>query len=178
MMRAGRLTDRFEPSTVITILLRHFRFPGLRQVFACSGCWSVALTIVALLARPDFFLELPWNHVCTILCVDAFSTLDDRHMHSLPITIGRGEDADICINDHWASRHNCRLSERDGQLWVCDLKSSNGTRVNGQLVQEQRVASGDVLTVGITSFRVTFSRLPKLGKRDSQPQTSQLVGSA
>jgi pSer/pThr/pTyr-binding forkhead associated (FHA) protein len=93
-------------------------------------------------------------------CVDAVSTVGDLYFQSLPITIGRGEDADICINDSWASRFNCRLDQRDGQLWVQDLESSNGTRLNGESIDEKLVSSGDELTIGITTFRVTFSRLP------------------
>jgi pSer/pThr/pTyr-binding forkhead associated (FHA) protein len=111
-------------------------------------------------------------------CVDAASTVDDLVIQSLPITIGRGEDADICVNDDWASRHNCRLIEKDGQLWVSDLKSSNGTRLNGKSIDEHKVASGDELTIGITTFKISYSRLPINTKINSQQEPSQVAGYA
>ena len=105
-------------------------------------------------------------------CTDAVSTLDDMTLPTLPATVGRGEEADVCVHDSWASRIHCRLVERDGELWVEDEKSSNGTRVNGQAVTVARIQAGDELTVGITTLRVSFSRVPA-GKIAS---TTELVG--
>lgn len=108
-------------------------------------------------------------------CVDAVSTVGDLYFHSLPITIGRDEDADICINDSWASRFNCRLNQRDGQLWVRDLESSNGTRLNGENVEERLVSSGDELTIGITTFRISYSRLPNADQNPQQEPVAELA---
>jgi pSer/pThr/pTyr-binding forkhead associated (FHA) protein len=94
-------------------------------------------------------------------CVDAVSTLDDTRLDKLPATLGRGDEADVCIHDTWASRVHCRLFARGGQLFVEDLGSSNGTMVNGERVSECPLDSGDQLTVGITTFRVHCHRLPK-----------------
>jgi pSer/pThr/pTyr-binding forkhead associated (FHA) protein len=93
-------------------------------------------------------------------CCDAVSTIDDVALDSLPVSIGRGEEADVRVFDTWASRIHCVLFERNGRLWVEDRHSSNGTQVNNELVSESEVRSGDHLTVGITTFRVTFSRVP------------------
>jgi len=95
-----------------------------------------------------------------LTCVDAVPTCGTEHVSRLPITIGRGEEADITVHDNWASRQHARLSrERDG-LWVEDLGSSNGTYVNGQRITRTKVSSGDRLSIGITTLRVTFLRLP------------------
>ena len=96
-----------------------------------------------------------------LTCVDVVPSSADAHLNQLPATIGRGDEADVCIRDTWASRVHCRLSERDGQLWLEDLKSSNGTLLNGEQVQAAPVQSGEQVTVGITTFRVTYSRLPE-----------------
>lgn len=92
-------------------------------------------------------------------CIDAAPSSGDVSLNTFPATIGRGDEADVCIRDTWASRVHCRLEIRDGQLWVDDLDSVNGTLVNGELVDEHEVGNGDQLTVGITTFRVTYSRL-------------------
>lgn len=93
-------------------------------------------------------------------CTDAVSTVDDVTLPALPATVGRGEEADVCVHDSWASRIHCQLVDRNGELWVEDEKSSNGTRVNGEGVTAIRLQSGDELTIGITTLRVIFTRVP------------------
>jgi two-component system cell cycle response regulator len=68
--------------------------------------------------------------------------------------LGRGEDADLRIQDPSLSRTHVRF-ERDGDtLTVTDLESLNGTLVEGQrLVGTQRLKSGDLLTLGSVLVR-------------------------
>ena len=100
-----------------------------------------------------------------LTCIDAVPSASDAVLTELPITIGRGDEADVCIRDTWSSRVHCRLGVRDGQLFLEDLGSSNGTLVNGTRATETALASGDQITIGITTFRVSYSRLPEY--RDS-----------
>ena len=109
-----------------------------------------------------------------LTCTDAVSTIDDVTLNALPATVGRGEEADVCVHDSWASRIHCRLVEQDGELWFEDNSSSNGTSLNGEIALRSKVQSGDELTVGITTFRVLFSRLPQSSTR---MESEQLVGS-
>jgi pSer/pThr/pTyr-binding forkhead associated (FHA) protein len=102
-------------------------------------------------------------------CTDAVSTVDDITLSALPATVGRGEEADVCVHDSWASRIHCRLTERDGELWVEDENSSNGTRINGENVAAVQLQTGDELTVGITTLRVTYTRVPAV-------VTQELIG--
>lgn len=95
-----------------------------------------------------------------LTCIDAVPSASNADVTDLPVTIGRGDEADICIRDTWSSRVHCRLEIRGGRLWLEDLGSSNGTLVNGVRMSESLIQSGDRITVGITTFRVTFSRLP------------------
>jgi two-component system cell cycle response regulator len=69
----------------------------------------------------------------------------DRH----DAVLGRGEDADLRIQDPSLSRTHARF-ERDGDtLTVTDLESMNGTFVEGQRVQgTQLLKSGEQLTLG------------------------------
>src|SRR5580704_5826208 len=57
--------------------------------------------------------------------------------------IGRATDATIRIEDDGVSRRHAKIVQQDGEVWVEDMKSANGTLVNGQ-----RVASGMVLQDG------------------------------
>ena len=70
-------------------------------------------------------------------------------------TVGRHEDCQLRIGSSQVSRKHCQLYERQGQLIVIDLGSSNGTFVNGKKISGQKVLSpGDVLGLGKVKFRV------------------------
>jgi len=70
-----------------------------------------------------------------------------------PVVIGRLADCSIPINDPSASRRHAQISVEKGAVFVDDLDSTNGTKVNGRRVQRHRLATGDLITIGTTSFR-------------------------
>jgi hypothetical protein len=71
--------------------------------------------------------------------------LDGRRyvVDAVGATLGRRAPADIVLADSEISRAHCRLAVRDGELWVRDLGSTNGTFVNGE-----RLGGAVVLPVG------------------------------
>jgi pSer/pThr/pTyr-binding forkhead associated (FHA) protein len=66
----------------------------------------------------------------------------------MPLTIGRESNTDIALNDPRVSRQHARLSYREQQIWLTDLRSSNGTFVNGTPIQEHALQPGDQLSFG------------------------------
>lgn len=68
------------------------------------------------------------------------------------LTIGRVDDNDIIIDDDtFISSHHARIEVRPEGVWVVDLKSTNGSFVNGQrLTAERSVRKGDRIQVGST----------------------------
>ncbi len=46
--------------------------------------------------------------------------------------LGRDADADLCLSDEDASRRHTRVVRRGSRLWVVDLGSKNGTRLDGR----------------------------------------------
>jgi len=71
-----------------------------------------------------------------------------------PITIGRSPQADITLSDEKVSRLHCGISREGPRIIVRDLKSKNGTYLNGERVDSAPLQSGDVLRVGSTFFTV------------------------
>ncbi len=70
------------------------------------------------------------------------------------LTIGRGRENDIQIkNDSKVSRYHCKLFRRGNNFYVEDIKSSNGTLVNGELITDRRLFGGEEIVVGETYFR-------------------------
>ena len=68
--------------------------------------------------------------------------------------LGRAARNDIVVDDIGLSRHHCRFFFKNGELWVADLGSANGTTVNGRAVQEAQLKIGDKVYVGGTILKV------------------------
>ncbi len=70
-------------------------------------------------------------------------------------TVGRAPRADFVVDAALVSRLHCRLSAAADDVEVVDLKSTNGTFVNGKRVKKARLADGDTLRVGRMTLTVT-----------------------
>jgi FHA domain len=70
------------------------------------------------------------------------------------LSIGRGADADVIIEDRFASGVHCRLYSRGASYYVEDMGSTNGTFLNGgQLHGEAALSDLDEIRIGDTEFR-------------------------
>ncbi len=73
------------------------------------------------------------------------------------VVIGRGDKADIRLVDDGISREHIRLVQEDGQFWVEDLGSTNGTYCNGERVERRALVEGDKILLGSTTIlKFTF----------------------
>ena len=72
------------------------------------------------------------------------------------VTVGRAPGCGVPIDyDTYASNLHARVFRLDGELWVDDLGSTNGTWVNTERITERtRLEKGDLLQVGSTVFEV------------------------
>ncbi len=78
-----------------------------------------------------------------------------RYAVSRPAVLGRSEEADIVIDDPYASEIHLRVGIQAGDLVVHDLGSTNGTYVNGRRVTvPTSLAKGDALQIGKTILEV------------------------
>jgi Protein of unknown function (DUF3662)/Inner membrane component of T3SS, cytoplasmic domain len=66
------------------------------------------------------------------------------------VTLGRATDNGLVVVDGRVSRYHGRISVRRGTLVYTDLGSTNGSRVNGNLVDEVVLGVGDRIEVGDT----------------------------
>jgi len=74
------------------------------------------------------------------------------------VTLGRSADADIRLDDRYASGFHVRVFSRGGGYVVEDLNSTNGTLLNSQeLHGEADLRPGDVIRIGDTEFRFEVS---------------------
>ena len=73
-------------------------------------------------------------------------------------TVGRAPRADFIVDAALVSRLHCRITATADKLEVVDLKSTNGTFVNGKRVKKALVADGDTLRVGRVSLTVSMAK--------------------
>src|SRR5215210_8779514 len=64
------------------------------------------------------------------------------------VTIGREEGNMLRLNDERVSRFHAKVQFDNSELILTDLESTNGTRVNGNVVQIRRLRPGDRIGVG------------------------------
>jgi hypothetical protein len=70
------------------------------------------------------------------------------------MTIGRRPDSDVFLDDVTVSRDHALLVRRNGDFYLDDLGSLNGTYVNRRRIESHRLADGDELQVG--KYKLTF----------------------
>jgi len=71
------------------------------------------------------------------------------------LSIGRSKEADVRIEDRYASSIHARVFSRDGRFYVEDMSSTNGTLLNGATLQgEAELIDGDSVQIGDTVFRL------------------------
>ena len=69
-------------------------------------------------------------------------------------TVGRDPRSAIFLDDVTVSRRHAIVQRRDDGWFVVDSGSLNGTYVNGEQVDETKLATGDELQIG--KFKLTF----------------------
>jgi len=74
------------------------------------------------------------------------------------VTIGRGAETNVLITDKLASRIHCELSYKDGDYFIRDCDSRNGTFVNDHLIETCRINPGDRIRVGDMVISVEASQ--------------------
>src|SRR5437773_8426988 len=65
-----------------------------------------------------------------------------------PVTIGREEGNILRLNDERVSRFHAKVQQDNSDIILTDLESTNGTRVNGNVVQIRRLRPGDRIHLG------------------------------
>jgi len=64
------------------------------------------------------------------------------------VTIGRNKDNDIQIDDIAVSAYHAKLVSFFKPTYIQDLRSTNGTYVNGKRIMEHTLSHGDIITIG------------------------------
>jgi pSer/pThr/pTyr-binding forkhead associated (FHA) protein len=88
--------------------------------------------------------------------------------HPATLTVGRGDDVALqLVDDPYFSRHHFQLEIDPPRCRLRDLRSSNGTQVNGRRVMDCFLHAGDEISGGQTT--ILFSEI-------ARPETTAALG--
>ncbi|MEK6325407.1 MAG: NAD(P)-binding domain-containing protein [Acidobacteriota bacterium] len=85
-------------------------------------------------------------------------SVDDIVLESEGLTIGRLTGNDLVLNNRAVSRTHAGIREFDGEYWIFNLSESNGTVLNGWLVDKTPLLDGDVLQIGPYSLLANYAK--------------------
>ena len=79
------------------------------------------------------------------------------------IKVGRDANNDWIIDDPNVSRYHAEiLQNAGGQFEIVDLKSTNGTFLNGQLIKREPLRTGDIIRIGPIEKKFTLDGLENI----------------
>lgn len=84
----------------------------------------------------------------------------EEHPLADGMVLGRVPQCQVRLEDTSVSRRHAKVEEREGDLWLVDLGSSNGTLLNGRRIGEFRLRPGDLVTLGAVAFDVVGETPP------------------
>lgn len=70
------------------------------------------------------------------------------------LLIGRHMECDVRLDAPKISRRHCCVAMAYDRLLIRDLGSRNGVRLNGRVIEEARLQSGDEVAIGPIVFRL------------------------
>jgi pSer/pThr/pTyr-binding forkhead associated (FHA) protein len=97
-----------------------------------------------------------------LVCLTGKSKGESYVLMGNRIVIGRGEKADIRLDDTKASREHAEITKVGPNWVVTDLGSQNGVVVNDKKVTQKQLSESDKLIVGQTVFK--FAKVEVAGK--------------
>lgn len=72
-------------------------------------------------------------------------------------TLGRSASNTVVVEDDFASGEHAQIVLEDGQWWLEDRRSRNGTRLNDAAIHQRAIlADGDVIGIGEFSYRLSL----------------------
>jgi pSer/pThr/pTyr-binding forkhead associated (FHA) protein len=86
------------------------------------------------------------------------------------VVIGRARECNIPLEDEKLSSRHAEITETDQGIAVRDLKSTNGTKFDGQSFESRLFRDREKFTAGAVTFRILSPRFPSLAKPASKPR--------
>jgi len=72
------------------------------------------------------------------------------------LLIGRSSELDMVLVEDMVSRHHATIISDDGEIWIEDVGSTNGTFVNGEKIKRTRLKEGDRVLIGTSIIKLVY----------------------
>ena len=89
------------------------------------------------------------------------------------VTIGRDPEADIQIDNISVSRIHAKIIKGPNYYLLQDLKSTNGTFVNGKRVEQKYIKEDDEIVIGKHTIMIDIDNYQKKSKTWSSGQSDR-----
>jgi pSer/pThr/pTyr-binding forkhead associated (FHA) protein len=114
-----------------------------------------------------------WSAVLEVQDPDGTRT---RHPFTHPrMAVGRERDNDLSLADERVSHRHCEFISEQGFFVVRDLRSQNGTFVNGRRVIDLRLRDNDEVRIGQTRIRILLEGNVRVPERRSRGRALGVV---
>ena len=136
-------------TAVIANLLK-LAFVGMLYLFL----WQVARSIGGYLGAGRRSIS-SGSQAGELVVVRSDTQSGTRVMVTDSVVVGRSDEADVFLDDPYASTFHMRLTIDEGTMVLADLGTTNGTYVNGRRVTTPMpLSTGDSVQVGKTIMEV------------------------
>lgn len=115
--------------------------------------------------------------ICTLIVFSKGGGVSHVQLDGKSAVIGRSARCDLRLQHRSVSRRHARLFLTDGDWFLSDLRSTNGTLVNGKRISNRWLKSGDFIRIGAYALRFgseSVSPAPKTAHAANQAK--QIVG--
>ena len=104
----------------------------------------------------------------------------DIPLDHVMVVVGRHPQCNARLDSLRVSRHHCCMTQDQGEVFVRDLGSTNGIRINGQRVESGRLRPGDELSIAHIRFKFDTGNghdatLPGDSREALQPTSHELA---
>ncbi len=155
------------PDTLLTIL--KFCFLALLYLFfmrVLRAVWAEVSGTPAMVAPPAARVSRSWGGSSRagpngkaggrLRVIEPADTKGQTYDLADELTVGRAGGCQITLDDTYVSQLHARVFRREGQLYVEDLGSTNGTYLNRKKVTSPiAIRKGDRLQIGKTVMELT-----------------------
>lgn len=79
------------------------------------------------------------------------------------IVIGRSSELDMVLVEDMVSRRHAKITVTNGQIFIQDLGSTNGSFVNGEKIKRAKLSEGDRILIGTSIIKVVATEGVEVG---------------
>lgn len=76
----------------------------------------------------------------------------DFRLRGKQTSLGAGEECDIILENEFASTRHASIRFENGEYFLTDLDTTNGTLLNGKPVAKEKLKDGDKIQIGKTEY--------------------------